>query len=256
MTALVLFLAAMTVIGGHGDGPLLRFGGDASPGLLVNLSPGSRPFDPPDRSRPTVVFVHGFNPTPHTVHFTMAERLAEAVARRGSALNVLAWSWNGATYVNLNARVNAENNLSHGRMLAAALWRSGLPSSRTHVIGHSAGAIVAASAARTLAIDYGHPLAQLTLLDPAAYYHDVIFDRLAAGASAARVENYWAPAPSGYGRAVPHPGVRNVRVDGQTPWLGLVHPIRSAHLDVVRWYLATVEDRAAAIGFNASVSAN
>jgi pimeloyl-ACP methyl ester carboxylesterase len=187
----------------------------------------------------------------------MAERLAEAVARRGGPpINVLAWSWNGATYINLNARVNAENNLSHGRMLAAALWASGVPPSRTHLIGHSAGAIVAASSARTLNLEYGHPVAQLTLLDPAAYYHHVIFDRLAAGTSAGRVENYWAPAPSGYGRAVTQPGVRNVRVDGQTPWLGVVAPIRSAHLDVVRWYLATVEDRTSATGFNASVSAN
>jgi pimeloyl-ACP methyl ester carboxylesterase len=185
----------------------------------------------------------------------MAQRFAESIARRcGPTVNVLAWNWNGATYVNLKVKVNAENNLTHGRMLAAALLARSLSPARTQLIGHSAGAIVAASAARTLADEHGHPLAQLTLLDPAAYYHDVIFDRLAAGTSACRVENYWAPAPSGYGRAVARSGVNNVRVEGQTPWLGVVNPTRSAHLDVVRWYLATVDDRASNTGFNASVS--
>jgi pimeloyl-ACP methyl ester carboxylesterase len=256
MTApLLLLVAAVSVAGPGGRPQILRIGGDLAPGVLVNRSAGARPFDPPDPSRATVVFVHGFNPAPHAVHFTMAERLAEAVARRGGPpLNVLAWDWNGATYVGLDPRVNAENTIGQGQRLAAAVRVHGLAPGRVHLIGHSAGGIVAASAARVLLAEVGQPVAQLTLLEPAAFYHHVIFERLAAGSSARRVENYWAPGPSGYGREVGHAGVRNVRVDHPTPWLGTVHPLRSGHLHVVRWYLGTVEDRASPAGFNASVS--
>jgi pimeloyl-ACP methyl ester carboxylesterase len=256
MTAYLLLVAAVTAAG-PGDRPrILALGGDPAPGLLVNLTPGARPWDAPDLSRPTVVFVHGFNPAPRTVRFTMAERLAEGLARRGGPpLNVLAWSWNSATYVGLNPRLNAENNVAQGRRLAAELRARGLAPGWTHLIGHSAGGIVAASAAQALRAETGLPVAQITLLDPAAYYHHVIFERLAAPACARRVENYWAPGVSGYGRAVGYAGVRNVRVDAPAPWLGAVDPLRSAHLHVVRWYLETVEDRSSPVGYNASVFA-
>jgi pimeloyl-ACP methyl ester carboxylesterase len=257
MTALVLLLTAVTAAGPDDSPRILALGGDPAPGLLVNLSPGARPWDAPDPSRPAVVFVHGFNPTPRTVRFTMAERLAEGIARRGGPpVNVLSWSWNAATYVGLNPRVNAENNVAQGQRLAAELLARGVSPWRTHLIGHSAGGILAASAARALRAWTGQPVAQVTLLDPAAFYHDVIFERLAAPACARRVENYWAPGPSGYGRAVGYPGVANVRVDAPAPWLGAVDPLRSAHLHVVRWYLATVEDRSRPVGYNASAFAS
>lgn len=256
MTASVLLLAAVTSVAGSGERPqrVLRFGGDPAPGLLVNHSQGARPFDPPDPSRPTVVFVHGFNPVPRAVHFTMAEGLADALKRRGGiALNILAWDWNAATYVGLDPTVNAENSVGHGRRLAAALRAHGLAPARIHLIGHSAGSIVAASAAQTLRAVTGQSVAQLTLLEPASFYHHVVFERLAAGSTASRVDHYWAPGPSGYSREVGHAGVCNYRVEIPTPVLALVHPLRSGHIHVVRWYLSTVEDRSRTVGYNASV---
>lgn len=255
MTAPLLLIAALTVSAGARDrSPLFRLGGDPSPGLLVNLSAGARVFDPPDPSRPSVVFVHGFNPTPRTVHFTMGARVAESVARRGGPpRNVLAWNWNAATFVSLSLRENIENNVGQGRRLAFALRAFGLSPARTHLIGHSSGSIVVASAARALLADLGQPVAQLTFLDPAVHYHEVVFGRLAAGAASPRVENYWAPGPGAFGRAVPYGGVRNYRVDDAASHLGALYFPRSAHWNVFRWYLATIEDRACPTGFGASV---
>jgi hypothetical protein len=45
----------------------------------------------------------------------------------------------------------------------------------------------------------------------------------------------------------------NYRVEIPTPLLALVHPLRSGHIHVVRWYLTTVENRALPVGYNASV---
>jgi hypothetical protein len=87
------------------------------------------------------------------------------------------------------------------------------------------------------------------------FYHRVVFERLAVGSCARRVENYWAPGASGYGCAVGYAGVVNVRVDCPSPLLGAVDPLRSAHLHVVRWYLDTVIDRSRPVGYNASASA-
>jgi hypothetical protein len=112
---------------------------------------------------------------------------------------------------------------------------------------------VAASAARTIANARGAVVAQITFLEPAAFYHESIFERLAAGTAASRVENYWAAGPSGYGQVAAYAGVTNARVYGETPWLGVVMPTRSGHLDIVRWYVATAENPRCPMGFNASV---
>jgi pimeloyl-ACP methyl ester carboxylesterase len=257
MTATLLLLAVSATAAGPGDRtPLFRLGGDPGPGVLVNRSPGARPFDPPDPTRPTVVFIHGFNPTPRSVRYLMGERLSEAIARRGGPpLNVLEWGWNAASVVSLRMRVNQENNVGQGLRLAAALRAAGVAPGRTHLIAHSSGAIVAASAARALRDGGGPPVAQITLLDAATHYHDVVFDRLAVGAASPRVENYWTDGPGGFGRHAARPGVWNHRVDLASPTLGALYMPRSAHWDLFRWYLATVEDRAAAVGYNASVTA-
>ncbi len=258
MTSSVLLLAAVTAVAGSGDRDhrVLRFGGDPSPGLLINYSLGARPFDPPDPTRATVVFIHGFNPLPKTVHFTMAEGLAEAIRRRGGPpINILAWNWNAATFVGLDPNVNAENTVGHGLRLASALRARGIAPARTHLIGHSSGAIVAASAAQSLRVTTGQPLAQLTLLEPASFYHHIVFERLAAGTTALRVEHYWAPGPSGYSREVGHPNIWNYRVEVPTPILATVHPLRSGHIHVVRWYLTTVDDRTSRVGYNVSALA-
>jgi pimeloyl-ACP methyl ester carboxylesterase len=168
-------------------------------------------------------------------------------------LNVLAWDWNAATFVGLTSRANEQSAVDQGRALAATLLRAGVEPARTHLIGHSSGGIVAASSARALVDWQAQPIAQLTLLDPAAIYHDLVFDGLAAGSSARVVENHWTPGPSGFGREVARPGVWNTRVDGPTPYLGTLWPARSSHFHIVEWYIATAGDPAYRGGFNTSL---
>ena len=255
MTAWILVLAAaISVAGSDERPPFLAFGGNAARGVLVNLSHQARPGDPPVAGRPTVVFIHGFNPLPGALHFTMSEQVAGALVRRvGPGFNVFGWNWNAATFVSLDPRANGDSAVAQGRALAAALLQSGALPARTHLIGHSSGSIVAASAARTLAFEYGRPVAHLTLLEPAAGYHPLVFERLAAGSTAQRVENYWSPGASGYGREVAAPGVVNIRVDGPRSYLGLVSLRRSGHMSIVRWYIATIDDPRHWAGFNQSL---
>lgn len=253
-THAVMVALAAAALGGH-RGPLISGGGDPARGVLVNHNPGSVPWAAPDPGRPTVVFVHGFNPMPRTVHFEMARRIAEALARRPGAppFNALGWDWNAATFDHWQARRNVEDAVAQGHLLASALLAAGLAPGRVHLVGHSAGGLVAASAAWDLRHRYGLPVAQLTLLEPAAFYHDTLFGRLAAGTLATRVENYWSPGPSGFGRAVPHAGVANYEVAGPTPYFGVVCPLRSNHLAVVDWYAGTIADPARPGGFNTSL---
>ena len=192
---------------------------------------------------------------PRIVHFAMAERLAEALVIRPNALafNVLAWDWNAATFDGFGVRRGVADAVHQGHLLASALLAAGLSPGRIQLIGHSAGGLVATSAAWDLSARHGRPVAQLTLLEPAAFYHDTIFDRLAAGSLAPRVENYWSPGPSAYGRAVTHAGVENCKVVGPSPYFGVFCPLRSDHLSLVRWYADTIADPSRPGGFNASL---
>ncbi|HEY2158592.1 MAG TPA: hypothetical protein VGH33_23380 [Isosphaeraceae bacterium] len=256
MTSLAALLLAATTLGLLGErADLIRCGGDLSEGVLINRTPGSGQTDAIDSARPTVVFIHGYNPMPRTVHFEMAQRLAEAIGRRpgGCLFNVLDWDWNAATVAGLRVSTNTEAAVAQGPLLAGALLRAGVEPGRIHLIGHSAGSIVAASAAQSLARTRGAVVAQVTFLEPAAFYHAVLFERLAAGSSATKVENYWADGPSGYGQFAPYGVVTNACVQGPTPWLGVLMPMRSGHLDIVRWYVSTAEHPECPLGFNASV---
>lgn len=245
MTASALLLAAVTSVAGLGPG-FFKPGGDPAPGLLVNVSVGCRPFDPPDPTRAAVVFVHGWNPAGRAFHFTIAQQLSAAIARRGEPpCNVLAWDWNGATVAGLRARDNREEAVKQGRRLAAALQANGLPARRVQIIGHSLGCVVAASAARALHDSTGWPVDRLTLLDPASAYHDYVFDRCAPTGAAARVEHYWAPGATGFSQEVSHAGVLNFRIDPP-------NFLCFAHWNVVTWYLAAASDRAARIGYGAA----
>ena len=252
MSSAIMVILGITLVGAspHPRPALIVRGSDLARGVLINRTPGTCPFDPPDRALASVVFIHGFNPAPRIVHFEMATRLAEAMARRGLRCNVLDWDWNAATCDSLIPRVNSENSVAQGRLLAAALARSGLDPARTHLIGHSAGGMVATSAAWVCATQWGRPVAQLTLLDPATYYHSVIFQKLQAGSLAPLVENYWTASPSAYGNEVHLPGVQDRHVVGRSYYFGVVCPIRSDHVSIVIWYISTIEDPSAADGFN------
>ncbi len=251
MTAFLLAISA-TVAAFADDGVprLIERGGDPARGCLVNVGAGGRPIDP---ALPTLVFVHGLNVAPGLVHLPMAERLGEAVARRGGRpRNVLGWNWNGATLVGLFPRVNHEAAVAQGLRLAGALLALGIDPGLTHLIGQSSGSMVIASAAEALHESTGVRVGQLTLLDPAVAYHHVVFGEHDVTRSAERVENAFAPGPSGFGRGVWRPGVENVRVEAPRGWSGVVNPRYSAHLNVVRWYLGTVADPSRPGGFNGS----
>ena len=250
-SAISLILTTVLSLSTIGPRPVLIVrGSDSARGVLINRTPGFRPFDPPDRSRPTVVFIHGFNPAPLLVHFEMGLRFSESLARRGMVCNSMEWDWNAATCDSLIPRINSFNSVEQGRMLACQLNCVGIDPARVHLIGHSAGARVATSAASVVASEYGRPVAQLTLLDPATYYHSVIFKQLKAGSLAPLVENYWTSSPSGFGKEVHLSGVRDYQVNGRSYYIGVFLPIRSDHLFVVSWYLASIEDASTATGFN------
>ena len=108
-----------------------------------------------------------------------------------------------------------------------------------HLIGQSSGCLVATSAARVFT-GSGRPPARLTLLDPAAIYHDLLFEALGAGTAARQVENYWSASLSGYGRPAPYPGVQNTRIDRASGALGLIRPLHSDHLNLVRWHIGRI----------------
>jgi pimeloyl-ACP methyl ester carboxylesterase len=253
MTALLGVILALSTAGAHPT--LIEGRGDPARGLLVNRTIGTRPFDPPDPTRPTVVFIHGINPLPGIVRFSMAERLSEAIARRHGAgrFNILDWDWNAATLVGLRHRENTEAAIEQGRRLAFALIGAGIDLGRVHLVGHSAGGLVAASAARTIASYRGIRVAQVTLLEAASCTHHAIFRELAAAGTADRVENFWTPGPSAFGQVARVPGVIDVRVDHATPYSGVVIPSRSGHVGIVRWYVASVEGPERGTGFNTSL---
>lgn len=257
MTTCALLLASAATMAAANDlGQILEPGGDPAAGILFNATPGARPFDPPGPSRPTLVVVHGINPVPHVVHWTIAQRLGEAVEiRRGPALNVLGWDWNGSTLIGLNPRGNDEHAVVQGRRLCKALLDQGLRPGQLHLIGQSSGAVVVASAARSLLAATGQSVAQVTLLDPAVAYHELIFKRLTVGSCGGRVEHYWVPGPTGLSREVTIPGVADRRVDLTGAWRGSIRPSHWAHMNVMRWYIETVARPSTGEGFNASVFA-
>jgi hypothetical protein len=232
-------------------GPIYAPGRDPGAGVLVNRTIGQPPWAAPDASKPTVVFIHGANPFDPLLHFTMDARLGEALHRAyGPRFNALGWDWNADTIHSISPRRNWDHAVVHGQRLGQNLLRAGLHPSRIHLIGQSSGAIVAAAAARSITDQSGIPVAQLTLLDPASFTHPLIFGQLGASTSATLAENYFVESPSGLGK--PAPGVWNYRVPLGQPsrWVGLVRPLRSDHLNTVRWYLATIEHPGSPGGFS------
>jgi hypothetical protein len=253
-TCLLLLVFATTLAAAPDRGDIVELGGDPSHGILYNATPGARPFDPPDPALPSLVIVHGLNLMPRTSHLPMARRLGEAIARRGGPrLNVLGWDWNADTLVGLSPRANHEHAVEHGRRLSCTLLVHRLAPARIHLIGQSSGAIVVASAARALCEATGEHVAQATLLDPATFYHDLVFRRLAIGSCCVTVEHYWASGPTGFSRQVSEPGIRDLRVNVPGTWRGMVAPNQSAHMNVARWYIETVAQPERSDGFNASV---
>jgi pimeloyl-ACP methyl ester carboxylesterase len=207
---------------------LLALGGNTSTGQVRLLS---GPFDP---GRPTLVVIHGINPVPRLLHYTLAERYAEAV---GPACNVLSWDWNAATLPSYRPSVVDRAAVAQGQSLAWSLSALGVEPSRLHLIGQSTGSVVATSCARSLCLSTGRQVAQLTLLDPSSSQHPLIFGELAASRCCLVLENLFAPSPSGFGQLAPYPGVHNYSAPTPSRWRGYLRPSHIDHMNVVRWHL-------------------
>ena len=252
-TGLLLLAAAVLTGSNRERSGFISIGPDHAPGVLVNLTPGARPFDPADPSRPTLVFVQGSNPVSKVVRLTMGKEFAAAVSRReGNRCNVLEWSWGGGSVVGLNPRANHEAAVIQGQRLAGSLLNAGLSPDRVQIIGQSLGCVVAATASRVLCDSTGIRVERLTLLDPATSYHDIVFQRMGVETSGNRVEHYWAPGPSGFSKPVGRAGVWDIRVDVPSPVIGMVAMPRSAHWGLVRWYFSTVGNPEVPYGYNAA----
>jgi pimeloyl-ACP methyl ester carboxylesterase len=220
---------------------LFEWGSDAAPGILVNRTVGLAPTTTPDPALPTLLVVHGVNPLHPVMHITAAEHYADAVAARwGNRVNVLAWDWNGAAPLGVSLEADQHRAVAQGYSLAQAMVRTGLDPDRVHLIGQSSGCTLAAAAARRYLELTGRRVALLTLLDPVACSHQVIFDQLAAGSAAGRVEHYWVPGASGFGRPAGRAGVVEAAIPGPRRWRGLITPLRSDHIHVVQWHIGAL----------------
>lgn len=220
-----------------GPARLTAVGWHHARGELVNLTAGADRSSPPAPGRPTVVVAHGLNPFHPLLHFTVAERYAEAInARYRGGVNILGWDWNAATMQGLSAETNARAAIGQGQRLAGALWASGVDPADMHLVGQSTGCVVATAAARALT-NAGRPPGRLTLIDPAVAEHGILFQELAAATAAAHVEHAWMPGPTGAGRSAAPAVVHETRLQPKSGVLGFVLPRRADHFRAVRWHI-------------------
>jgi hypothetical protein len=235
----VPLILAIISSNGIAAGPkLVGHGPDGSRGVLVNLTLGSRGNAPIDPSRRTVVVVHGLNPFHPFMHFTMAERYAEAIANRyAGTVNVLGWDWNADTMPSLHPSINDRHAVKQGLALAQCLRNAGVRPETLHMIGQSSGSLVVASAARELTNQFGYPINRLTLLDPVTDQHAILFDELAVGSSAVTIEHIWVPGLSGFGKHAEYSNITNQPHPGPYKIFGLIRPLHSDHLHAVKWHI-------------------
>ncbi len=216
---------------------LVSWGRDVAPGILVNLTAGSRPFDPINPALPSVVVVHGLNPYHPVLHFSVAERYAESIGRRyGAGVNVLSWDWNAATLPSFRPTPIRQNAVAQGYSLGNALLQAGLAPENVHLIGQSSGCVTVTAAARFLTHHTGRRAGRLTVLDPSVSEHPLIFEQLAASTTATVVEHIWVPGASGFSRPVNLAGVTDLSVAGPRGVRGLLNPFHLDHLYAVGWH--------------------
>ena len=197
---------------GTDRGDIVQLGGDPAPGILYNATPGARPFDPPDAARPTLVIVHGINLVPRASHLPMAQRLGEAVARRGPAAERAGLGLErrhpGRAEPACESRARGDPRAAARSSLARSGPRARTPAPDRPELWGNRGGLGRSGTRETT----GESVAQVTLLDPAVGYHDLVFRRLGVGSCCGRVDHYWAPGPAGLSRQVNEAGVHDQRV--------------------------------------------
>jgi hypothetical protein len=191
--------------------------------------------------QPAVVLVHGFNPYPRLMHFDLA-RAVQSCRGNLCGPQIFAWDWNAATRPSLRPSVNTRNAEAQGVCLAAAMHDAGMRPQQTHLVAHSLGCVVAASAARYWANETGEQLAQFTLLEPLAGHHTLIFEDYAVTSTADYVENRWSAGLTGFGQPAATLGVHDLRVRNPAPHWTRVCPTRLNHVYVLRSYLRELRD--------------
>jgi hypothetical protein len=242
---LVAILGVTTGDPAHDAIRLWAWGGSPARGELVNWTRGVAPGSPPDPSRPTLVVVHGVNPAHPLLRMTVAERYAEAIARRyGPAVNVLGWDWNAAARGGLRPGLVHRDAIEQGRRLAATLRMAGFRPADLRIVGQSTGCLVAAAAARSLADGTGEFVGVVTLCDPVRAERELVFGPLEVVGAAASVEHFWAPGLSGFGGPAPTsaPNLLERRIPGPRGARGLLRPAHTDHLNVVRWHINALSE--------------
>ncbi|NOY42318.1 MAG: hypothetical protein GXP26_10845 [Planctomycetes bacterium] len=248
----ILGLLACCISAGCGlHTPVLKTGGTGLKGALLNYSCGVHPSDAIDPTKPTIVITHGWNPLPNLIQLSLGSAGAEAIKYRcGDTYNILSWDWNAVRVPPIPSEAICIGR-EQGLMMAAALRARGIDPTRTQIISHSLGTVVAAQAAICLR-DRG-PMAQQTFLDPPRMFHRELFENLAAAHYACSVENYWAPGISGFGAPAEYPGVRSYAVEGTYPVLGILDLSMSNHVNVMRWYHQSMVCPSIPYGFQTSI---
>lgn len=208
--------------------------------VLGSATASSATYNP---ALPNVVVIHGFNPFPNLVRFDLGPAARCGALTAGAPVNLFVWDWNQATKASLRPQVNVENARLQGELLAEVLGDMGIAPSRTHLVGHSLGCVVAASAARRSWELSGERTDRVSLLDPLRGNHAVIFDVEGLAGTANWVENRWSPGLSGFGAPADRAGMVDIRTPGSTPLRGLFLAHRMNHVDVLRRYLRDGEPR-------------
>jgi pimeloyl-ACP methyl ester carboxylesterase len=270
MRRIAMCLMLLTIVGCDGEGPVAKMVAEQFPealtllsrgpdlaaggeGDLVNLSePGIDPQAPFDPTKPTIVITHGLNALNilgPRVRYEYPFVMCEAIRQRcPDAYNLAAWDWNRAPLEGTDVLSVIDNAIHQGKMLAQAMLERNV-GIEVQLIGHSLGCTLITAAAKELG-----GVTQLTLMEPTFTIDDLLLVGLDAPAYAEEVENYWALPPTGFGRPVDDGRIFN-RLVTEMPSTRVpvifIAPIRN-HVNVMLYYLDTINDPSLPDGFNRS----
>jgi hypothetical protein len=174
---------------------------------------------------------------------------AAIAARMGATVNIAALDYNSNSLVSLLPGINPSHAAEVGRWLGQELAARGVADGeRVQMIGHSLGAFAVATAAAELG-----GVAQITLIEAAWFHQPRLLGEYGLMEAADEVEQYWSNAFGGFGIPIDDPKAFNHLVEARelpvAPEVGLLH---WAHFTMVLWYLETIDDVDATVGFGRS----